>query len=87
MLSATGREPEPDTIAVDSSTEILFATNPKGKVLEAQTPVSPKEDTLALVKIGNLLIDYCSASVSERSKLSGQIEKAALDLLNRVSKH
>ena len=86
MLSRVGPEPEPDTISVDSSTEIFFATDENGRVLEAQTPVSPKEDTLALVKIGNLLIDYCSASASERPKLAQNIETEAHNLLNRLSK-
>lgn len=87
MLSKTGPEPEPDAIPVDSTTEIFFATDAKGKVLEAQTPVSPKEDTVALVKIGNLLIDYCFASVQERDKLSSEIEREALALLNHIAKH
>jgi hypothetical protein len=87
MLSATGPEPEPDVIAVDSSTEIFFATDTRGRVLEAQAPVSPKGDALALVKVGNLLIDYCSAPAPQRPKLAEEIEKEALNLLNRVSKH
>jgi hypothetical protein len=87
MLSGIGPEPEPDVIPVDSSTEIFFATDAKGRVLEAQTPVNPKEHTLGLVKIGNLLIDYCSASASARAKLASDIEKEALALLNRVSKN
>lgn len=87
MLSGTRPESEPDTIAVDSTTEIFFATDASGKVLEAQTPVSPKENTLALVKIGNLLVDYCSASAPERPRISREIDKEARLLLDRVSKH
>lgn len=87
ILSGTRPESEPDTIAVDSTTEIFCATDASGRVLEAQTPVSPKENTLALVKIGNLLVDYCSASAPERTRIAGEIDKEARNLLDRVSKH
>ena len=85
MLRQVGPEPCVNCISLDSSTEIFSARESDGRTRRAQLSIDPKRQTIDLVKIAFLLIDYCWTPVSERPEEARKIEKAALTLLSRVS--
>ena len=86
MLQQIRANPDPDLIGIDSSTEIFSAKAADGRELQGQVPVGPKKNTVALLDIGNLLARYSKIPERQRPKIAREIERAAFDLLGRVTK-
>jgi hypothetical protein len=84
LLQTRGQRAE--ALSLDGSTEIFSVKGPHGKELQGQIPVGPKKNALALLDIGNLLAQYCKTPEPQRPKIAGEIERAASDLLGRVTK-
>jgi hypothetical protein len=85
MFSRIGPEPNPDVLLLDSSTEIISAQAPDGRILIGQAPKRLGETTRALIRLGNTLMDFVSGPVGDRPKLEQQIERDAKALLKRVA--
>jgi hypothetical protein len=81
------REQSSEAMSLDGSTEIFSARDEHGKELQAQIPVEPKANAVALLDLANLLADYCHTDSANRPQMSAKIEKEATSLLSRISKH
>ena len=68
---------------LDSDSMLFYATADTGKTLRAER-YGRDENVFALIKIGELLIDYAHASVRERAPLAHTIEARASALYGRV---
>jgi len=76
----------PDVIYGDA-TEGEFAIKlPNGKILRGETELVPNlgRNTTALTEIGDVLIDYCKISASERPGMQAKIETKAKAILVRL---
>jgi hypothetical protein len=87
MLSRTAADPCTNCILTDSSKEIFSASDSRGKLLQAQVPIAPKENTTALVNLAFSLANYARSPASRQPKLARKIEETATELLRRVSKN
>jgi hypothetical protein len=83
MLAQTKAQ-QKSGISVDSSQEIFSAAKPDGAILEAESPLTPKQNTKALIDIALSFMEYCDAPVAKRAQITSKIEKAVSKLLARV---
>ena len=84
MLSATHPMPG-NEIPGESDTMIFSATNADGIVLRAQA-YGFSAKNLALIELGDGLVQYCDVPASDRTEVARKIEKAAVVLLKRIAR-
>jgi hypothetical protein len=85
MLRQMGPEPCPECVGVDRTTEIFSIRDADGKLLQGELPMEAKTNTLALLNLTNRLLDYTTLPKDLRLEESRKIEKAATELIKRVS--
>jgi hypothetical protein len=75
---------EGDALLLHGSTEIFFARDDNGRPLAGVLPRDPGPKTKQLLEVAMLLLAYCDAPGSARSRLSVQIEQEAIRLLSHI---
>jgi hypothetical protein len=82
-LEETAAHPCVDCLLVDAYTMLFSAVDARGKLCQAQLPISPSKHMRSLVDIGFELADYVNDTAADRPKISQKIERTALVLQRR----
>jgi hypothetical protein len=85
MLLDVREPPASDELLLESSTQIFSAAGPDGKLMRGQLEGLGAGETAALSNLVDLLIEYCDAPESGRDDIAHKIDKAAGNLLSRVT--